>query len=62
MWINSYKTSKTIKGKNVQAIHYQFLERYKDPKTGKNKTVSVSYDRNTPQVRKEATNKLEVNY
>lgn len=59
MWINSYKTNKTIKGKNVQVIHYQFLERYKDPKTGKNKTVSVSYDRNTPQVRKEATNKLE---
>lgn len=59
MWVNSYKSKKRKKGKEVEVIHYQFRERYKDPKTGKNKTVSVSYDRNTPQVRKEATKKLE---
>ncbi len=59
MWVHPYKSNEERKGKIVEVTHYQFLERYKDPKTGKNKTVSVSYDRNTPQVRKEATKKLE---
>lgn len=47
MWIE-----KTKKG------HYKFVEGYKDPYTGKTKRISVTYQKNTSAVRKQALQEL----
>lgn len=42
----------------TQKGNYKFVESYKDPNTGKNKRVSVTYEKNTSAIRKQALKEL----
>lgn len=59
MWVQKYNSTKKVRGKEKKVIKYQFFERFKDPLTGKYRKVSVSYEKNTAQVRKQAQGLLE---
>ena len=42
----------------TQKGNFKFVESYKDPNTGKNKRVSVTYEKNTSAIRKQALKEL----
>ncbi|WP_323058359.1 tyrosine-type recombinase/integrase [Limosilactobacillus reuteri] len=61
MWVEKRKikiNDKNKPGEKIEVIRYKFIERYKDPLTGKEHKVSVTYNRDNAHIRKAALNEI----